>query len=187
MAKCTSIVVGTGGMARHHIRMMLDQAETTEVVGFVEVSDDSVKAVREIYKERELECPPFYQTIAELVEAQGAPDASFVCTPHKFHFENACDCMEAGMDVCMEKPMVLNADEAERLIESRDRTGRLFVVAFPGSLSPAVKKAKQMISDREIGEVTGIAAFAHQHWKQATTGKWRQVPEISGGGFLFDT
>jgi predicted dehydrogenase len=61
------------------------------------------------------------------------------------------------------------------------------MVAFPGSLSPAVWKAKQLIKNGALGKVTAIAAFAHQRWQQATVGTWRQDPEISGGGFLFDT
>jgi predicted dehydrogenase len=69
----------------------------------------------------------------------------------------------------------------------RDSTGRLVVVAFPGSLSPAIAKAKKLIRDGAIGRVTSISAFAHQNWKRATVGTWRQNPDISGGGFLFDT
>jgi predicted dehydrogenase len=38
-----------------------------------------------------------------------------------------------------------------------------------------------------IGRVTAISAWVHQGWKKGTTGAWRQNPEISGGGFLFDT
>ena len=91
------------------------------------------------------------------------------------------------MDVLLEKPMVINTSEARRLIKIRDESRKLLVVAFPGSLSPAVKKAKQMISSGKLGKVTSVSAFVHQHWKAGTSGQWRQDPEISGGGFLFDT
>ena len=47
--------------------------------------------------------------------------------------------MEAGLDVLLEKPMVMNAAEAEHLIAIQQRTGRLLVVAFQGSLSPQVR------------------------------------------------
>ena len=36
---------------------------------------------------------------------------------------------------------LIDAAEARKLIRLRQRTGRLLVVAFPGSLSPAVQKA----------------------------------------------
>jgi predicted dehydrogenase len=187
MPKVRTIVVGTGGIARHHVRRMLEMKRSTVVCGCVEVSDRSRQAMLDLFNERKMSCPPFYPTVRDLIRAQGAPDAALICTPHKFHFENTRDCLLNGMDVCLEKPMVMNADEARRLIRLRDRTGRLLVVAFPGSLSPAVRKARKMIADGLLGRVTAIAAYVHQHWKQGTTGTWRQDPEISGGGFLFDT
>ncbi len=187
MAKTSVIVIGTGGMARSHIRQMLDRKRSTSVVGFVEVSEKSRAATRAWMEERGCACPPFYDSIKALVKAQGAADAAVIVTPHKFHLENTSDCLKAGMDVLLEKPMVLNAGEARRLIRVQKATKRLLVVAFPGSLSPAIRKAKELIKKGTLGKITAVNAWAHQHWKRATKGTWRQVPEVSGGGFLFDT
>lgn len=188
MPKRTRVVcIGTGGFARGHIRNMIDQAHTTQIAGFVEVSEASRLATTALFVERKLACPPFYTTLKDLVATQGSADSVLICTPHKFHFENCRDALRAGMDVLVEKPMVMNAREARQLIDLRDKTGRLVVVGFPGSLSPAIKKAKELIRQGRIGRVTAVAAWVHQRWKANTTGLWRQVPEISGGGFLFDT
>ena len=187
MSKTKSIVVGTGGMARWHIRSMIAMKRTTVIVGLVEPSDASRETTKALFAEHGLSCPPFYTSIREMIKAQGPADAAFICSPHRYHFENAQDCLQNGMDVCLEKPMVMNASEARRLIRLRDKTRRLVAVAFPGSLSPAIHKAKTLIAGGTIGRVTAISAFVHQRWKQATMGSWRQDPEISGGGFLFDT
>lgn len=186
MARVRTIVVGTGGMARWHIRTMLKQKRTTEIVGFVEIGEKSRAAVRELFLECNCTCPPFYETVRALIKSIPA-DAAFICTPHSVHFENARDCLKLGMDVLIEKPMVMNASEARKLIRLRDQTGKLVMVAFPGSLSPAVAKAKSLISGGKIGRIAGISAAVHQKWKRATAGTWRQEPDISGGGFLFDT
>jgi predicted dehydrogenase len=187
MSKVRTIVVGTGGFSRCHIRAMIEMKRVTTITGFVEPSEASRKATAAVFTEKKLSCPPFFATVKELVKAQGPADTAVICSPHKFHFENAKDCLESGMDVMIEKPMVMNGEEARRLIKLRDTTGRLVMVAFPGSLSPAVWKAKDLIARGAIGEVSTISAYAHQHWKKATIGSWRQIPEISGGGFLFDT
>ncbi len=187
MAKIKTIVVGTGGMARHHIRLMLEQQRTTDMVGFVETSEDQRQAVKTLYQETGHTCPAFYRTIGEFIKTQGKAEAALIVTPHKFHFEQARECLTNGMDVLLEKPMVMNTAEAKRLIGIRDQTKRVLVVAFPGSLSPAVQKAKEILAEGTIGKITGVAAFAHQNWKPLTIGSWRQDPEMSGGGFLFDT
>jgi predicted dehydrogenase len=174
-------------MAGFHIRAMLDMKRTTVITGLVEPSQDARKATEALFAEYKTPTPPFFSTVRDLLRAQGPSDAALICSPHKYHYENARECLKNGMDVCLEKPMVMNASEARRLIRLRDESRRLLVVAFPGSLSPAVQKAKVLIQKGAIGRVTAISAFAHQDWKNPTTGSWRQVPEISGGGFLFDT
>jgi predicted dehydrogenase len=82
---------------------------------------------------------------------------------------------------------VMDAAEAEALIATRDRTGRLLVVAFPGSLSPQVRTASRIIASGEVGAILNVAAVVWQDWQTNTAGTWRQRPELSGGGFLFDT
>jgi predicted dehydrogenase len=187
MARVTAIVVGTGGFARSHIRSMLKQGRTTRMVGFVEVSDVQREEVRKLFADAGAACPPFHGSVRELVRAQGPADAALICTPHKYHAGNIIDCLKAGMDVLVEKPMVIDAAEARRVMRVRDRTGRLLSVAFPGSYSPGIHKARELIAAGEIGPVVSISAYVHQAWKRVTTGTWRQDLAISGGGFLFDT
>ncbi len=187
MGKIRSIVVGTGRFAHHHIAVMLEAKRTTEIVGLVEPSEASRQATAALFEKKGVTCPSFYGTIGELIDAQGPAAAALICSPHKFHFEHARDCLLNGMDVLIEKPMVINAEEARKLIALRDRTGRLVMVAFPGSLSPAIWKAKKLLAAGAIGEVNAVSAYAHQRWKAGTIGTWRQIPDISGGGFLFDT
>jgi predicted dehydrogenase len=187
MSKTSVVVVGTGSMARGHIQTMLRMNRDTAIVGFVEPNDAARAATRALFEEHRLDCPRFFDTVAHLLDRQGGADAALICTPHKYHLENTVDCLTAGMDVCLEKPMVMNVAEARTLMRCRDETGRLVMVAFPGSLSPAVWEAKRLIASGVLGKVTAISAFAYQGWRQGTTGTWRQIPEISGGGFLFDT
>lgn len=187
MKKVSCIVVGTGGFARHHIQIMLDLKRSTEIVGLVEPLESSRTSTAELFSARSQLCPPFYTTIQELIRGQGSADAALICTPHKFHFENAVDCLNNNMDLLIEKPMVMNEQEARRLMALRNQTGRLVMVAFPGSLSPAIWKAKELLKKGVIGNISAISAFAQQDWKTITEGTWRQIPEISGGGFLFDT
>lgn len=187
MKKVKCVIIGTGEVSRLHMQAMLGRPSTTSLVGFVEPHLAAREATKKFFADKAgSECPPFYDSIRELVARQGLPDAAMICSPHKFHFENAKDCLELGMDVCMEKPMVMNADEARKLIRLRDKTGRRVMVAFPGSLSPAIQKAKQLIARGAIGEINSISACTWQAWKKNTAGTWRQIPEISGGGFLFD-
>ena len=179
-------MIGCGGMARHHLRMILKQTKTTEIVAISEPSAEAMEETAKVFKEATHPLPPNIPDLDKML-AEHKPDAVFIITPHALHHDQAARCLESGVDVLMEKPMVMNAEEAKSLIEVRDRTGKLLSVAFNGSLSPQIREATRMLRSGELGKLLSISATIWQGWGEGTAGKWRQVPEISGGGFMFDT
>lgn len=181
-------IIGCGGMAWHHIRTMLRQLDTTRIVAICDPSPKAYETAGPLFKEAGLAPPPNEPDLDRLLnEYRDRLDAAFIITPHAFHRDQAEACLQAGLDVLLEKPMVMNAAEARSLIGTRDRTGRVLVVAFPGSLSPQIRTAARMLRSGELGPILSISAVAWQSWGPGTVGTWRQQPEISGGGFLFDT
>ncbi len=181
-------IVGCGGMARAHIRTMLQQQDSTQVAVLCELAPENYAAMAELFTANGLEPPPNEPDLGRLLADFGDRlDSALVATPHVYHHDQAKACLEAGLDVLLEKPMVMNATQARSLIETRDRTGQLLVVAFNGSLSPQIRKAVDLLRSGEMGALLSISAAVWQGWGPGTAGKWRQQPEISGGGFLFDT
>jgi predicted dehydrogenase len=174
-------------MAREHIADMLRGGQT-EVVAVCEPAPAAYGAAAELLDQHGAAIPPNEPDWATWIATYASQmDAVVVSTPHVLHFAQASACLEAGLDVFLEKPMVMNADEARSLIETRDRTGGLVVVGFQGSLSPQVREAARMIQSGELGPILNISAVAWQSWAAGTVGSWRQRPEQSGGGFMFDT
>jgi predicted dehydrogenase len=173
-------------MARHHIHQMLKQNDTTEIAVLCEPSEREYIATAAVFTTDGFEPPPNQPDLKRLIHEYSV-DSAFIITPHANHYEQASACLSAGMDVLLEKPMVMNAVEAEKLIETRDQTGRLLVVAFPGSLSPQIRTAVNMLRSQELGKLLSIDGVVWQGWGPGTVNSWRQIPEISGGGFLFDT
>ena len=181
------VIIGCGRMAQVHLRDILKMRNSTKVVALVEPSKEIIKRTQYIFKEHHLPLPAVYTNFDEFFKSGIKSDTALIVTPHYLHFSQAKVCLENGIDVLLEKPMVMNEKEALDLIEVRDKTGRLLVVAFPGSLSPPIHKAKDLLAQNAIGEVMQVSALIHQNWRKAQIGQWRQIPKISGGGFLFDT
>ena len=182
-------LVGCGGIMRnHHLPAILKQQATTNVQVVCEPSAENYGEVRRIFAQTGLEPPPNEPVLDEMVAKwAGKLDAAFIATPHALHHDNTKACLEAGLDVLLEKPMAMSAQEAISLIETRDRTGRILTVAFNGSLSPQIRKASELLRSGELGRLLGISADVWQGWGPGTVGRWRQDPAISGGGFMFDT
>lgn len=181
-------MIGCGRMAQGHIRAMLAQQETTQLRVVCEPSNVAYTQTCALFAERALTPPPNEPDLTRLLDRYGAElDAAFIITPHAYHYAQTKACLEAGLDVLLEKPMVITGVEAAGLIETRDRTGRLLVVAFPGSLSPQIRTAVQLLRSGELGTILTIAGTSWENWRTPNIGTWRQIPEIAGGGFFFDT
>jgi predicted dehydrogenase len=186
--KIRTTIVGCGGMARHHVRNILANFPDTEFPVLCEPSPEMYAKMAQLYLETGQDAPPNEPDLNLLLTQYGDQlDAAFIVTPHIYHHDQAKACMEAGLDVLLEKPMVMNAAEAHSLIETQYRTGTHLVVAFQSSLSPHIQAAARMLRNGELGDVLNINALVWQSWCRFTDDTWRQQPEVSGGGFLFDT
>jgi predicted dehydrogenase len=181
-------MIGCGGMARHHIRTMVKMKDTTQISVVCEPSAQAYEDTAALFEEAGLPVPANQPDLAKLLsDHKGAIDAAFIITPHAYHHDQTTACLEAGIDVLLEKPMVMTGAEAESLIATRNRTGKLLVVAFPGSLSPNIRTAVNMLRNGNIGKIKTISGVVWQNWGVNTVNTWRQIPAIAGGGFLFDT
>ena len=178
--------IGAGGMARHHLRVMLETGADIRVI--CEPSAQNYELYADAMSKLGADPPPNQPDLDQLLaDYSDQLDAVFIITPHNLHHDQAKASLEAGLDVLLEKPMVMNAAEARSLIETRDRTGRHLVVAFQGGLSPQVRHAAELIQSGALGELLTVTGLVWQGWKNLSAGTWRQVPEIAGGGFLFDS
>lgn len=181
-------IIGTGGMARHHIKSLLKLIDRIEVVSVCEPNDTNYQKAAQMFVEAGQPAPVNEPDFEKFVDEK-APgiDAAFIITPHNQHCMQASALLLAGVDVLLEKPMVLNVAEAHKLMQARDQSGKLLTIAFNGSLSPAVRRAHKVLHSGELGKILNISATVWQNWEQFTRGTWRQIPEVAGGGFTFDT
>ncbi len=186
--KVRTVLVGCGLMAREHLKSMLLQLDTTEINIVCEPSQDAYDETCKAFITVGLKPPPNEPNLDKLLSTYGQSlDAAFIITPHSLHYSQTKKCLEAGLDVLLEKPMVMNAVEAQDLVNTRNNSGKLLVVAFQGSLSPQVRKAVEILKDGSMGKMLNIIGWTWQNWKNEKQGTWRMDPKLAGGGFFFDT
>ncbi len=182
-------IMGTGLMAASHISTMVGR-EDTVIAAICEPSAAAYEATTHKLAAAGVPIPPNepdWRRFLTVMARDERLDAVMIITPHALHFEQASAALEAGLDVYLEKPMVLDAGQAVELIRTRDRTGRLLVVGFQGSLSPQVRAASTMLRAGTLGAILNIEGVVWQDWQANAAGTWRQDPAMSGGGFFFDT
>lgn len=76
-----------------------------------------------------------------------------IATPAVTHFNLASESLKAGKHVFIEKPLALNVDEGEQLIELADNCSRQLMVGHILQYHNAVIKLKELIDAGELGKV----------------------------------
>jgi predicted dehydrogenase len=97
---------------------------------------------------------PHLHGIASVDELLELPlRAVAIATPVSTHFALAKRCLEAGLDVLVEKPLTATVAEARQLVELADRLGRVLMVDHTYLFSNAVRRIKDVVDSGDLGEL----------------------------------
>jgi len=88
--------------------------------------------------------------------ADPAIDAVYVATPHAFHAEWAIRAAQCGKHVLCEKPLAMNAAEAEAMFDAARRANVFMAEAFMYRLHPLTSAILQFLDEGRLGEVRMI-------------------------------
>jgi predicted dehydrogenase len=91
--------------------------------------------------------------------ADARVDAVSLAVPTKEHARIGCILLEAGLDVLVEKPMAASIEEADRLIASAQRSGRILQVGHVERFNSAVSAAQKIVSRPMFFEVHRLGVF----------------------------
>jgi predicted dehydrogenase len=143
-------VVGVGEFGRNHVRVW-SAMEGAELVGVVDTNEDRARQI----------AAEFGTRVIPSVEALAAEraDAVSLAVPTKEHAALGCRLLEAGLDVLVEKPMAASLDEADRLIASAKRAGRILQVGQVERFNPAVAAAQKIVQRPLFFEVHRLGIF----------------------------
>ena len=116
-----------------------------------------------------------YEKLDDLLK-DGGMDALVVSTPNYLHAPHA------GVHVMVEKPMAMNAQEAEQICEAAEKSGATLMVAHCWRFDPDVLWLKKQ--SKKLGRIirtkgTGV----HTHWGPSG---WFTQKEFAGGGAMAD-
>lgn len=98
----------------------------------------------------------------DLADVLGEVDAVSVAVPTQLHHEVASRCLDAGVDVLLEKPMTVTTAEARDLIDRAARRGRVFAVGHLERFNPAVTALGEILDEPMFVEVHRLGAFSER-------------------------
>ena len=113
-------------------------------------------------------------------------DAVDICTPNFLHAPMAIAALRSGRHVLCEQPLARNVAEAEKMVETAKKSGRILMAAMNNRFRPDVQALRTFVRRRELGSVQlvkiGWARIARD-WQDRA---WVTDQRKSGGGALLD-
>ncbi len=119
-------------------------------------------------------------------------DAVDICTPNNSHAEIAIAAAEAGKMILCEKPLALNPEQGQRMVDAVEKAGVANTVWYNYRRVPAVTMAKQLIDEGRLGRIFHYRANFLQDWTisddvpQGGAALWRLDAAAAGSGVTGD-
>jgi predicted dehydrogenase len=113
-------------------------------------------------------------------------DAVLIGTPHTLHYEQIRTAFDHDLHVLCDKPLTTEIDQARDLVDRDTKREKVLMVGYQRHLDPAFIRARE-VWDTADREPRWITAEVGQPWVDRFEGTWRQNPDLSGGGYLYDT
>ena len=177
MKKLRIGVLSTAKIGLKKVIPGMQHGQLTEVTA---IASRSLEAAQKAASE--LKIAKAYGTYEELL-ADPNVDAIYNPLPNDLHVEWTAKAARAGKHVLCEKPIALDAQQAETLLTIQQETGVKIAEAFMVKLHPEWLRTQELIAQDRIGDlrlVTGTFSYFN-----ADPNNIRNKPE-NGGGALMD-
>lgn len=178
MEKTKIGIIGLGGVAQLVHLPNLIKLPNVEVSAVAEINRNRLQTIADKFNIKQK-----FLSYSDLLE-NGNVDAVIIATPTSTHKDIAIDCLQAGKDVLVEKPLARTYQEAKQVYEAAKKSKRKLMVGMNLRYRPDSMLLRSLINSNEIGEPFYIKCG----WirKQSSSEKWFTKKEESGGGVIID-
>ena len=175
-------LIGCGDIARKRVAPALRDTQFSELIAVSRARSDLAASFA-----KEFGAKRWYAEWRDLLNDDEI-DAVYIATPVHLHVTQAIAAAEAGKHVLCEKPMAMNVQECDRMIDAARSQSVKLGVAYYRRFYPVVERVKEIIKSGEIG-VPALAQIEAFEWFNPAAGdprSWLLQKQLAGGGPMFD-
>lgn len=139
-------IIGSGWWATHAHLPSLTTYEAAEVIGLADIDGERARITADAFGVK--------TAVADHRDLLAMhPDAVIVVTPHHTHYQLVKDALEAGADVMVEKPMVLDPAQAWELVELATSKKLHLHIGYPFPFTRHARVLRDAIRAGELGDI----------------------------------
>lgn len=179
MSKLKVGIIGTGNISHFHLEGYKNDPEV-EILALCDIIRERAEKKAEKYNVASENVFTDYREMLKLEEL----DAVSICTPNNVHADAAICALNAKKHVLCEKPMAVNALQAEEMREAAKGNEKLLMIGFVRRFGNDTKVLKDFIDAGTMGDLYfGKASYLR---RSGCPGGWFGNKELAGGGPLID-
>ena len=111
-------------------------------------------------------------------------DVVYIATPHRFHKELAIQAMRNGKHVLCEKPLGVNSEEVQEIVEVAKVEKVFLMEGLWSRFNPSIQKTKELIDNGAIGKISYLHAdFSFYALNRGEESRLLN-PELASGSLL---
>ncbi len=187
MQKLNIALVGCGGIANAHVEGYKDLYNrglgVFDVKAACDVSLENARQKAEAIGAFQKSRPQVYTDLESMLN-EVSLDAVDICLPHNVHHTVACQCLEKGLNLIIEKPLGITMRAAKLIADKVEKHGKTLAVAENYRREPKERAFWWAIQQDLIGNPRMIL-WAASHWGPKPWG-WREDKFVAGGSWVFD-
>lgn len=169
MEKFNVAVIGVGGHAQSHLRM-IKESEELHLVAVCDINEERLEKAKLEHGVKD-----GFTDYREMIDKCDL-DIVYVVTQPGYIAEIAIYCLERGLYTSVEKPPGLRSSDTRRILEAEKKGGSMAIVSFNRRYIPEVLAIRKMVLDRG-----GAIHCATTYNKPVTvwSGEWGRYPLIN--------
>ncbi len=171
-------IIGVGNIAETHMLAYRANPEVN-VVAFCDINPDRLAFMGKKWGVTKL-----FTDMNEMFAAVPEIEAVSVCTWNAAHAPCTIAALKAGKHVLCEKPMAMNAKEAQEMADTAKECGKLLMIGFVRRHGNDAKIVREFLDSDYFGELYYTKATYLR--RNGNPGGWFGNKELSGGGPLID-
>lgn len=180
MEKLKVAVVGGGSITQIAHLPVLKKLDDVEVVAICDKDKSKVNVLS-----AKFDIPNWYFTIEDLFKNE-ILDTVHICTINLYHFPMSYLALNNGAHVFVEKPIAINAEDANTILKIADKKKRVLMVGMQNRFRDDVQILRQFIQNDELGDIYYIKAGWLKRWSKVPMQSWVKQRNYAGGGVLLD-
>jgi predicted dehydrogenase len=183
--KHTIGIVGCGWVAPFHVNALEGMRDRASVAWVADPVPDRTRLIARQVLDSGLApaAPPL--ELKDFHEGLASVDSVFVLLPHHLHCQATVDCLKAGCNVLLEKPLAVSLEEADRMIAASDAAKRLLMVAYPHRYRKSTQEFKRLIDSGRFGKLVLLDAMMDENLRGYADLGWIREKKTLGGGVFF--